>query len=144
MNYSQAYNLIVARATAQWTAAYPAIPIIFTNEQRPTFDEANFCLHVEIRPGVTRTVGFGGIGQNLQRQNGEVIARCFGPADTKMATMNAMADAFCAAFRYWSSVLSGTTLHFFDTGPAGGGEDEKDGNFYQLDAIASFYFDTIG
>ena len=145
MDAATAYALTKTRIETQWAALVtPAVPLIFTNEQRPTFEEAPNCVHVEIRFGNSQTVGFGGIGNNLQRQFGEVIFRVFGPADQKMPPIIALADIASGILRYWSANSGGTTLRFFDCGPAGGGEDDKDGVFYELDAIASFYFDTIG
>lgn len=141
MLFSDAYDIIKARIEERWAILHADIPLVFTNEQRPTFDQAKRCIHVEIRMGAPRTAAWGGYGNNRQRQSGEVIFRCFGPSDIKMGELNRLADDCCGILRYWPAP---NDLRFFDAGPTGGGEDDKSGVFYEQDAIASFTLDTIG
>lgn len=142
MDFPTAYGIIKAKIETDWAVAFPSVPVIFTNEQRPTFDEAPNCLHVEIRGGAPRTVGWGGgQGKNRQRQSGEVIFRHFVPADTEMETVLARAESGCVILRFWQP---GGGLRFFEAAPTGGSEDEKVGLFYEQDALANFFYDTIG
>lgn len=149
MEFDEAATLIEAYLKTQWPIAYPpalavptvsSIPLIFPNMPRPTFEAAPVRVHVEIRAGGTRFIAFGGVGNNRQRQTGDLIMRNFVPALTTEITARAMASAQAKMMRGWSS----GNCKFFTAGPIGGEASEQDGNWWQMDMLASFTFDSFG
>lgn len=141
MRSSDAEAIIEARIKAIWPTVHPAVPAIFTNDLRPSFDEAPNVMHVEIRWGADRIASFGGIGENRHRQSGEVVLRCFVQSIIDGRVLpSTMADDAGDMFR---SFRSGDLI-FFEVGAAAGEQSDQDGDFFQRDAIASFTLDIIG
>lgn len=140
MEFSEAYSTIKTRIDTQWAILHATIPLVYPNEIGHEFDVYSTFVHVEIRGGHANIVAFGGPSANRQRQSGEVIFRIFTPADGGMSTALDLSDDLCGILRCWSS----GNLRIFGAAPTTGGDEDRSGNFFELDVIASFFFDTIG
>jgi hypothetical protein len=139
MLFSDAKAAIRSRIETQWVAQYPTYPLIFGNDEAPTFDEAPRVCKVEIRGGIEKPVAFGGIGSNRYRKTGEVIFRILGPSDEGEATVDPIADFAASILRGWQD----GDLKFYASSVLGGDEEQKDGNYYQFDVMSNFTFDLI-
>lgn len=141
MLFSAAAASLVNKITTAWAVAHSDIPVLLTNDRRPTYDElvaagqtSPCMLHVEVRGGRQYIAAFGSLGNNRYLQSGEVILRIFVPAQTGETLARSLADDA-------SAILIGYRdgdLWVTDSAPASGEASEEDGNFYQMDVIASF------
>lgn len=133
-----------ARFAAMWPAVHADVPILWPNERldpapdpSATGNGKQGWVAFTVRGGPEALKGFGGLGNNLYRQSGEVLIRCFVPtASTEIALRQLCSDA-AAIYRGWQD----GNLKFFAAGTIG--EPVEDGGWAELDVQASFTFDFV-
>jgi hypothetical protein len=140
MKFADAVTSIKGQIAAAWAVSHSDIPLIYTNEPTPTFDQATRIVHIEIRAGAQRIASWGGQSNNRYRQSGEVIMRIFGPSEEGEDVARGLADDAAAILLGYRD----GDLVFTDSAPAGGAATDENGNFFEADVIASFFVDLIG
>lgn len=144
MDFSAAVAAIKSRLNTQWAALHPSIPIGWSNDPNPILSSSSPgpVLRAEVRGGVEEVAAWGGPNQNRYRQTGELIVRVLVPAYSGEEAARDYADEVCVIFRGWRTGAS-QELIFFGVDNAAGGEADRDGNFFEVDVIASFTNDLI-
>lgn len=137
---SAAYNAIKSKLATDWAALHSTIPLLYPNEQRPTFDEEKTQVHVEIRMGAQRIAGYGSPNFNRYRQSGEVIVRILVPSQSGEAAARSYADDVAGILRGYQY----QDLTVEACAPASGAASDENGLFYQLDVLAPFFYDLDG
>ena len=133
---STAIALAKSRFITQWEALHSDIPVVWTNDPIPEFDQPGPVVHVEVNGGVEDIIAFGGPQQNLYRSLGEVIIRVLVPQGSGDELVRDLADDAASIFRGWSS----GELRFYGVSTR---DDGVDGGWYMLEVIASFENDQV-
>lgn len=141
MEAADAATSLETKIKAGWLALHATVPVYFPNDPLPTYEDAPKFVHVEIRTAVPpRPMGYGGLAKTRYRQTGEMIVRIFVDALSGRDTIRGYADDVVKVMRGYRD----GDLQVTGVGPAGGEASQLDGNWYQLDVLASFWFDTFG
>lgn len=132
MTYTVQRNAIQSKFATDWSAAFPAIPIVFDNLRADKAAGGYVALHILNGDAALRSMG----AQRLIRYPGVISVDIFVPVDKGLKAIDQYADAIEIIFRAQS--FSGITCRAAQRRDLG-----KDENYWRVNLSYPFFRDQL-